>query len=200
MKDIIKIATLALSFFVLGLVQAEGKELYKGGKTNFPRKALVQTDCVINQFVNVVDVISGSSDMNNLMDDNLTNYATISGTAIVGLGEKPVVRIKDRKYYYAEGTKAGFCVQAGGSNSILSLAVAEHVTIAFYKDGVMVGNPVPVEDGQSAGALGLDLIQIPGDEAAASFLSATAPGDFDEIALLIGGITAGVLNSLCLCG
>ena len=194
MKGIIKIATLALSFFVLGLVQAEGKELYKGGKTNFPRKALVQTDCVINQFVNVVDVISGSSDMNNLMDDNLTNYATISGTAMLGLVEDPVVQIKDRKYYYAKGTKAGFCVQAGGSNSILSLDVAEHITIAFYKDGEMVGDPVPVEEGQSAGVLGLDLIQIPGDEEAASFLSATAPGDFDEIALLIGGITAGVLS------
>lgn len=194
MKGIIKIATLALSFFVLGLVQAEGKELYKEGKTNFPRKALVQTDCVINQFVNVVDVISGSSDMNNLMDDNLTNYATISGTAMLGLVEDPVVQIKDRKYYYAEGTKAGFCVQAGGSNSILSLDVAKHITIAFYKDGEMVGDPVPVEEGQSAGALGLDLIQIPGDEEAASFLSATAPGNFDEIALLNGGITAGVLS------
>lgn len=194
MKGIIKIATLALSFFVLGLVQAEGKELYKGGKTNFPRKALVQTDCVINQFVNVVDVISGSSDMNNLMDDNLTNYATISGTAMLGLVEDPVVQIKDRKYYYAKGTKAGFCVQAGGSNSILSLDVAEHITIAFYKDGEMVGDPVPVEEGQSAGVLGLDLIQIQGDEEAVSFLSATAPGNFDEIALLNGGITAGVLS------
>lgn len=193
MKGIIKIATLALSFFVLGLVQAEGKDFYKGEQTDFPRKALIGTDCVINELVSVADVLSGSSSMSNIMDGNLSNYATISGAAVLGLVEDPFIRIKDRKYYYKKGTKAGFCIQAGGENSILAVSVLSHMSIIFYKDGDIVGT-VPVEEGQSAGALDVNLIQIPGEAEAASFFTATSPGDFDEIGLLNGGIDVKVLN------
>lgn len=195
MRKIKRVSIIVALWFVFGLSQVFAKEYYKGGASDFPRKALIGTDCVINQFVNVVDVISGSSNLSNLMDEDLSNYASISGVAFVGAVEDPVIQIKDRKYYYAGGTKAGFCVQAGGGeSSILSLDILQHVTIAFYKDGKMVGDPVPVEEGQDAGVLGLGLIQIPGEEEGASFFTATSPGDFDEIALFNGGVTASVVG------
>lgn len=195
MRKIKRISIFVVLWFAFGLSQVFAKEYYKGGASDFPRKALIGTDCVINQFVNVVDVFSGSSNLSNLMDEDLSNYASISGVAFVGAVEDPVIQIKDRKYYYAGGTKAGFCVQAGGGeSSILSLDILQHVTIAFYKDGKMVGDPVPVEEGQDAGVLRLGLIQIPGEEEGASFFTATSPGDFDEIALFNGGVTASVVG------
>ena len=197
MERALKIFVLFLSLFVVGVSRAEGKDYYQdenGEQITFARRALVQTDCVINELISEVDVLAGSSNLSNIMDENLSNYATISGTAVLGLVEKPVIQVKDRKYYYKQETKAGFCVQAGGENSILALDVLKHMTIAFYKDGEMEGDPVPVEEGQSAGVLDLNLIQIPGEAEGASFFTATSPGDFDEIALFNGGITANVLG------
>ena len=112
MRKIKRISIFVVLWFAFGLSQVFAKEYYKGGASDFPRKALIGTDCVINQFVNVVDVFSGSSNLSNLMDEDLSNYASISGVAFVGAVEDPVIQIKDRKYYYAGGTKAVFCVQA----------------------------------------------------------------------------------------
>ena len=196
MKRALKIFVLFLSLFVVGVSRAEGKDYYQdenGEQIKFARRALVQTDCVINELINEVDVLAGSSNMSNIMDGNLSNYATISGTAVLGLVEDPFIQVKDRNYYYKKGTKAGFCIQAGGENSILAVSVLSHMSIIFYKDGDIVGT-VPVEEGQSAGALEVNLIQIPGEAEAASFFTATSPGDFDEIGLLNGGIDVKVLN------
>lgn len=58
----------------------------------------------------------------------------------------------------------------------------------------MVGS-APVDQGQQAGLLDLGLIQIPGGEEGVTFLTATAPGEFDEIGLMQGGVQIEVANT-----
>lgn len=159
----------------------------------FPRKALVRNDCVLNTFVSEVEV-SGNKDFNNIVDTDLENYGTIIGAASVGALVKPILNVRDTKHYYATGTRAGFCIQADKNSGLLELNVLKSISIFFYKDGEKKGSAV-VDQGNDTGLLNLGLIQIPGDEEGVVTLSATAPCDFDEIALMDDGINASVVRT-----
>ena len=131
------------------------------------RKALVAPDCMINNLINVAKVASGVTNMDYLLDENLNNYATFSGVAGVDVAVGPVVRIKDLKNVYPAGTTAGFCIQAGGNSSILSLDVLKGIGIMLYKGGVLQ-ETILVKEGQNTSALSLHLIQLPGQQEAVS--------------------------------
>ena len=90
-------------------------------------------DCMINNLINVAKVASSVTNMDYLLDENLNNYATFSGVAGVDVAVGPVVRIKDLKNVYPAGTTAGFCIQAGGNSSILSLGRREAVPLVLWR-------------------------------------------------------------------
>lgn len=155
---------------------------------DMPRTALVGPDCMVTSFIQTIDVVEGKANIDNLLDTDLTNSMTIAGIADVDLLTNPVLQVKDRKKYYAAGTKAGFCVEGtGGSGGLLSLDLLSATYIYFYKDGQKVGES-SVETGKDIGVLGLDVLQIPGSQDAMTYLTAKSSAEFDEIALMIVGV------------
>lgn len=153
------------------------------------RRALTGRHCVVNKLINVVGVGSGNAAMSNLTDEDLTNYASFVKVVDATVAVNPIVSVRDMDNHYAAGTQAGFMLQAADGN-LLSLNVIKAFSIAFYLEGSLVGT-VGVSTGQDVSVLGLSLITIPGSKEAALELSATAPGEFDEIALMpAGGVDA----------
>ena len=159
------------------------------------RKALVAPDCMINNLINVAKVASGVTNMDYLLDENLNNYATFSGVAGVNVAVGPVVRIKDLKNVYPAGTTAGFCIQAGGNSSILSLDVLKGIGIMLYKGGVLQ-ETILVKEGQNTSTLSLHLIQLPSQQEAVSYLTVTSTKDFDEVGLINTGVGVAALGEL----
>ena len=179
-----------------------GKEIVE---PDIPRTALVGPDCLINTMIDVVNVLGGTDSLNNLVDNNLNNSAQIGALADVGVIEEPaIVRIKDRKHVYKEGTIAGFCVESS-EEGLLQLNVINIVHIGFYKNDVLIetkcvdtGDNLATEDddwsAEGGGLLDLGLIPIGSDEAVL-FLQVEAPCDFDEIALMVGGVSVDLFRN-----
>ena len=151
------------------------------------RKAMAGKGYAVNKLVQVVSVGAWVEDLNDLTDEDLDNYATFPSIVGAGIGATPIVSVRDINNYYDKGTKAGFCVVVSSGENVLSLDVIEAMTIQFYRDGVKLGNPVPVEEGVDASGVGLSLIKIPGSEDACTYLEVEAPYVFDEICLIKGG-------------
>ena len=161
------------------------------------RRALVGPGCVINSLGDGIKVGSVTKDLQNLCDENLDNYATISGLANVVVGGSPVISIKDNQNCYASGTVAGFVICENSNAKVLSLGLAEYYKIQFMKDGKAVGDLRPISSGNSITGLGLSLLTFPGSDQVNQLYVATAPGDFDEIKLVqIKLLSAEVGNSI----
>lgn len=140
---------------------------------------------------------SVTTDLQNLCDENLDNYATISGLAEVVAGGSPVISIKDNQNCYADGMVAGFVICENSNAKVLSLGLAEYYKIQFMKDGEAVGNLQDISSGKSITGLGLSLLTFPGSDQVNQLYVATAPGDFDEIKLVqIKLLSAEVGNSI----
>lgn len=181
-----------LLFFSLFHIQAEGKTVV--GNPRFPRKALVAPDCLINDLINVVKVGSGTSGLNNLLDENIDNYATLGGLAGVGALVDPVIRVKDRENYYPAGTVAGFCIQSEAGSKLLSLDLLKGLSMMLYKDGTLQ-ETIAVEQGQGA-VLKLDLIQISTSNQVNTFLTVTSTKEFDEVGFAATGVNVDALEAL----
>ncbi len=150
------------------------------------RTALVGNDCMVNKLINVVGVGSWISDLNNLVDEDLNNFATFPKIVDAKVGVSPITSVRDIKNHYAAGTTAGFTLVASSGSSLLSLDIVNAFAISFYLEGSLVGT-VAVQAGQNVGGVGLSLITIPGSNDVNIDISATAPGEFDEISLMPSG-------------
>lgn len=147
------------------------------------RRALAGDGCEVNMLVNTVNVGAWAKDLENLVDEDLSNTASFPEGVTLDVGVAPVVSIRDMKNHYAARTAAGFVI-ASAEGSLLSLDVIKAYAIQFYRDGKKLGYPVPVTEGQNAGALSLSLIKIPGSDDMTTTLSAEAPEEFDEVCLM----------------
>lgn len=187
----LKLRAMALSLLLaIGMNALAGETVVDNPR--FPRKALVAPDCMINTMINVVSVGSGTDGMNCLLDENLDNYATLAGLADVGVLSDPIVSVKDLKYTYPAGTKAGFCIQSEAGSKLLSLEVLKNVSIILYKDG-KIQETLPIEQA-SGGVLSLGLIQAANNDANTN-LTVTSTQQFDEIGLLMNGVNVEALNA-----
>lgn len=158
------------------------------------RRALVGRHCMVNKLINVVGVGSWITDLNNLVDEDLSNYATFPKIADVGVGVNPVTSVRDTKNHYAAGTTAGFNVVLAADASLLSLDLANCFAISFFLEGELQ-QTVAVDAGQAFGGIGLSLITLPGSDEVSLDISATAPCEFDEIALMPAGVQADVASA-----
>lgn len=124
-------------------------------------------------------VISGTNNLDYLVDKDLTNYVSTSSAITVDLAKSPSFSIKDLKHTYADKTTAGFVISF--SKSLLDLGlVGLPYQIAFYLNGKDQGK---VDCTQSSGGLlNLNILQISGDNITCE-LTAQAPANFNEIAL-----------------
>lgn len=161
------------------------------------RRALVGPGCVINSLGDGIHVLPVTQNLQNLCDENLDNYATISNVAEIVAGGSPVISIKDNQNYYASGVVAGFVICANSDAKVLSLGLTSYYKIQFMKDGEPVGNPQSISSGKSITGLGLSLLTFPGSDQVNQLYVATAPGNFDEIKLVqIKALSAEVGNSI----
>lgn len=187
----LKLRAMALSLLLaIGMNVMAGEIVVENPR--FPRKALVAPDCMINTMINVVDVASGTNEMNNLLDENLDNYASLAGLASVGVLSEPVVSVKDLKYTYPAGTVAGFCIQSEAGSKLLSLEVLKSVSIILYKDG-RIQETLSVEQ-TSGDVLSLGLIQVANNDANTN-LTVTSTKEFDEIGLFMNGVNIEALKA-----
>lgn len=160
------------------------------------RRALVGPACMVNSVFDGVQVLSGVSDLQNICNEDLDDYASFTKLADVVAVGSPIIGIKDIHCYYAGGTEAGFTICAKSDASLLSLNIADLYQIQFFKDGKSLGNPRNVETDKGVIGLGLSLLNIPGSDMINKTFKATAPGDFDEIKLIRLGVDVDAISSL----
>ena len=154
------------------------------------RRALVGPGCTINSIGDGVKVVSGTTNLQNLCNDDLDDYATIPALVDATVVGSPIISVKDNQHYYAGGTEAGFVICATSDASILTLNLADFYKIQFLKDGEKVGDLQTISTGKSVTGLGLSLLTIPGSDQVNKLYTATAPGNFDEIKLVQCGVDA----------
>lgn len=159
------------------------------------RRALVGRHCIANKLVNGVGVATWIDDLNNLVDEDLTNHATFPQIADVGVGVNPVTSVRDTKNHYGVGTTAGFSIVLAAEASLLDLDLANCFAISFYLEGKLQST-VAVSNGQSFGGIGLSLITLPGSTDICAEVAVAAPCEFDEIALMPAGVQVSALSTV----
>lgn len=152
-------------------------------------RPLLAPDCVVDDVVNMVSVISGSEDYSAVLDANLTNSTSISASlANIDATVKPIISIRDINHKYKAGQTVGFVV--GGGAELLSLDLLSGMAIMFYDNGDLK-ETVSVDDGGGSNLLSLNLLAQSGSQT----VTATAPCDFDKIALAVTGANITALSS-----
>ena len=197
----IKMCVIAAALFLASPAVAENsngggtkvKTVYQDTDPSAPnylknRRALVGPGCMINSIGDGVKVVAGTTNLQNLCNDDLDDYAAIPALASVVAGGSPIISVKDNQHYYAGGTEAGFVICATSDASILTLNLADFYKIQFLKDGKAVGDLQSISTGKSVTGLGLSLLTIPGSNQVNKLYVATAPGNFDEIKLIQCGV------------
>ena len=154
------------------------------------RRALVGPGCTINSIGDGVEVVSGTTNLQNICNDDMDDYAAIPALVGATVVASPIISVKDNQHYYAGGTEAGFVICAKSDASILTLDLAKFYKIQFLKDGEKVGDLQTISTGKSVTGLGLSLLTIPGSDQVNKLYTATAPGNFDEIKLVQCGVDA----------
>ena len=154
------------------------------------RRALVGPGCTINSIGDGVEVVSGTTNLQNICNDDMDDYAAIPALVGATVVASPIISVKDNQHYYAGGTEAGFVICAKSDASILTLDLANFYKIQFLKDGEAVGDLQTISTGKSVTGLGLSLLTIPGSDQVNKLYTATAPGNFDEIKLVQCGVDA----------
>lgn len=154
------------------------------------RHALVGPGCTVNSIGDGVEVVSGTTNLQNICNDDLDDYAAIPALVGATVVASPIISVKDNQHYYAGGTEAGFVICAKSDASILTLNLADFYKIQFLKDGEKVGDLQTISTGKSVTGLGLSLLTIPGSDQVNKLYMATAPGNFDEIKLVQCGVDA----------
>ena len=154
------------------------------------RHALVGPGCTVNSIGDGVEVVSGTTNLQNICNDDLDDYAAIPALVGATVVESPIISVKDNQHYYAGGTEAGFVICAKSEASILTLDLAKFYKIQFLKDGEKVGDLQSISTCKSVTGLGLSLLTFPGSDQVNKLYMATAPANFDEIKLVQCGVDA----------
>lgn len=143
---------------------------------------------------------SGDCKLENLMDIDLTNAASFSGSLLaVELGV-PIVSVKDMYRVYKAGQKAGFIYRPNAqSGKLLGAEVLKGFWLEFYREGVKVGSAA--SGGGSGGVLGLDLLTLPstGKGDLECEIAATCDVDFDEVRMGTIKVDVNLLDAIEVC-
>lgn len=168
------------------------------------RRALVGPHCFVNNTVHGISVVSVCDNIENITDENLSNYGTIGTGVGATLGASAeLLGVRDMEHYYTGGTQVGFALSEGKNFNVLELDIVKAYAIWIYKDGEFIKSLTPSK-GQSAGGIGLHLLQIPRSENISFEICADVPATdddgnpilYDEVRLIpAGGLDLSVANS-----
>lgn len=178
----------------------EANTYYEKGTTTrlklSKRMALVGHNCTVGRLAAGVEVGTGSANLSNLCDEDLTNHCTIPSTlSATVLAGNPIISVKDTKHYFDKGTKAGFKIS--GESSVLQLSVLQNnYMIRFYKDGKDVGTSQIEQAGYTVLNLNVGNINMGSD--ALDIVAKDQPTeDYDEIALIgAAGVEASLIKGI----
>lgn len=137
---------------------------------------------------------SFSGSLANLVDNDASNYVSLSSTLGIGAGSTASVAVTAPNHTFVNDEYAGFIVRAGAPLGNVGLLTG--LTISTYNNG----NPVAVQEASVSNNLlqlnVLDVLSINGDiPADAQLLYFKTTGDFDEVRLTANNL-AGVGNEL----
>lgn len=166
----------------------EGETYYEKGESGqrhalTRRMALVGHNCMVSRLADGVEVGTGSANMQNLCDEDLTNYYTIPSTVSATLlAGSPIVGVKDMKHYFDKDTPAGFKIS--GQSDVLRLSVLQNnYMIRFYRDGKILKTSPVEQKGYTVLNLNVGDINI-GSDAVDVVASEQPDEDYDEVALV----------------
>ena len=157
------------------------------------RHALVGANCMVNRLGSgLAKVLTGTNNLNNLVDKDLTNYVSTTTGVDAEVAREPSFAVKDLKKVYKKGTTAGFVISLD-EESLLSLkAIGLPYKIVFYLNGKETERVTCNE--KTGSLLNLKLLQVGGDEVTTEVTAVSEVSDFDEIALCTtSGLSAGVV-------
>lgn len=160
------------------------------------RMALVGHNCMVSRLADGVEVGTGSANMQNLCDEDLTNHYTIPSTVSATLlAGSPIVGVRDMKHYFDKDTKAGFKIS--GQSDVLKLNLLQtSYRIRFYRDGRILKTSKVKEQGYTVLNLSLGDVNI-GSDAVDIVASEQPDEDYDEVALVgADGIDVSVVKGL----
>lgn len=157
------------------------------------RHALVGANCMVNRLGSgLAKVLTGTNNLNNLVDKDLTNYVSTTTAVDAEVAMEPSFAVKDLKKVYKKGTTAGFVISLD-NKSLLSLrAIGLPYKIVFYLNGKETERVTCNE--KTGSLLNLKLLQVGGDSVTTEVTAVSKVSDFDEIALCsTGGLSAEVV-------
>ena len=137
-------------------------------------------------------VLTGTNNLNNLVDKDLTNYVSTTTAVDAEVAREPSFAVKDLKKVYKKGTTAGFVISLD-NNSLLGLRlIGLPYQIVFYLNGKEKERVTCNE--KTGNLLKLQLLQVGGDSVTTEVTAASKVSDFDEVALCTtGGVSADVV-------
>ena len=161
-------------------------------------RPLLAPDCVVDDIVESLSALADKADYSAVLDNNLTNYASVKGLLNTGLLHDPIISIRDLKNKYAGGQQVGFVINSG--SKLLDVDVLKFMTIQLYNDNKTVELDQSLVVGENGiGALSLNLLATSGTQTiVVNVPEKDKYGNdvvFDEIMLCGEGINADVLSS-----
>lgn len=184
-------AVTATSASASALTSADGGKTWTASR----RVPLVGEGRIVDDMSNaLVDVLTNNNGIANMLDTDLTNYASFSGVATANLIGNQIASVRDVNRTYAGGQNAGF-VYLIDNSSLLTLDVLKGFYLKTYLKGVE--QEMKGSDTQEVQTLQLNLIGAAnngGQQALSITTSLTKP--FDEIKIGMYGVSATVLNAL----
>lgn len=148
-----------------------------------------------NMSPGLVSLLGGQGNLNNILDNDLENKATLEGLATANVAYTQIISVKDMYRTYCGGQKAGFVYEVTDSK-LLTVDVLKLFTITLYNNGTLEKTFSVSEEGE---LLGLNLINVStAGTNAQQVVAVDVPEgmDFDEIAIGYGGVDASVLGSM----
>ncbi|MGN7784860.1 hypothetical protein ACTJIJ_10045 [Niabella sp. 22666] len=137
---------------------------------------------------------SFSGSLGNLVDNDVTNYVSLSSTLGIGAGSTAAVAVTTPNYTFTGDEYAGFIVKA--ATPLINVGLLTGLTISTHNNG----NPIAVEEASVSNSLlelnVLNVLSINGDlppDAQVLYFKTTR--DFDEVRLTTNNL-AGVGNEL----
>lgn len=137
-------------------------------------------------------VLTGTNNLNNLVDKDLTNYVSTTTAVDAEVAMEPSFAVKDLKKVYKKGTTAGFVISLDNSSLLHLRAIGLPYQIVFYLNGKETERVFCHE--KSGSLANLSVLNV-GDKDLTTEVTATSQkSDFDEVALCTtGGLNADVV-------
>ena len=131
--------------------------------------------------------VGTNADFNNILDDNLDNYAEIQAGISANVLGNQILSVKDLYRTYAPGQRVGFVISNGGTGSLLDASVLGFLVISACRNGEVVESHKVGDGGEL-----LNLGVLKSKTNTQQVLSVQINESFDEIMLATTGVSAGV--------